>query len=142
VLLSSTLWYHAERFVVNQITYYSLRFKTKVTFGHKLHYEVIVTFGEISLKLCQTNCYVARNNVFVVVDELPSQITIYTCLTSDIWTRRRRRTSTRFYALRCHPPKMAGFQWNWRQFFSTLLCTPLGRRKALGESYAMHTVSC
>ena len=71
-------------------------------------------FGEISLKLHQTNRNIARNNVFVVVvvvddDELPSQITIYTCLTIDIWTRRHRRTSTRFYVLRCHPPKMAGF---------------------------------
>ena len=30
---------------------YSLRFKIKVTFGHKLHYEIKVPFGEISLKL-------------------------------------------------------------------------------------------
>ena len=53
---------------------YSLRFKIKVTFGHKLCYEIKVTFGEISLKLCQMNWNVARNNVDVVVDELPSQI--------------------------------------------------------------------
>jgi hypothetical protein len=33
------------------------------------------TFGEISLKLHQTNWNVARNNVNVVVDELPSQST-------------------------------------------------------------------
>ena len=59
---------------------YSLHFKSKVTFVHKLHYEIKVTFGEISLKLCQTNWNVARNNANVVVDELPSQITIYTCL--------------------------------------------------------------
>jgi hypothetical protein len=56
------------------LTEYSLRFKIKVT------------FGEISLKLRQTNWNVARNNVNVVVGELPSQITVYTCLTIDIWT--------------------------------------------------------
>jgi hypothetical protein len=44
-------------------------------------------FGEISLKLRQTEWNVARNNVNVVVYELPIQITIYTCLTIDIWTR-------------------------------------------------------
>jgi hypothetical protein len=54
---------------------YSLRFKTKVTFGHNLRYEIKGTFGEISLKLRQTNWNVARNNVNVVVDELPSQST-------------------------------------------------------------------
>ena len=64
-----------------------------------------VTFGENSLKLHQTSWNVARNNVNVGVDELPSQITIYTCITIDIWTRQRWRTSTRFYALRCHRPK-------------------------------------
>jgi hypothetical protein len=41
-------------------------------------------FGEISLKLRQTNWNVGRNNINVVVDELPSQITVYTCLTIDI----------------------------------------------------------
>jgi hypothetical protein len=30
---------------------YSLRFKIKVTFGHKLRYKIKATFGEISLKL-------------------------------------------------------------------------------------------
>jgi hypothetical protein len=51
-------------------------------FGHKLCYEIKVTFGEISLKLCQTNWNVAKNNVnVVVIDELPSQIAVYTCLT-------------------------------------------------------------
>ena len=54
-----------------------------------------VTFGEISLKLRQTNWNVARNNVDVVVDELPSQIIVYVCLTIDIWTRWHCRTSTR-----------------------------------------------
>jgi hypothetical protein len=54
---------------------YSLRFKTKVTFGHNLRYETKGTFGEISLKLRQTNWNVARNNVNVVADELPSQST-------------------------------------------------------------------
>jgi hypothetical protein len=34
---------------------YSLRFKMKVTFGHKLRYEIKVMFGEISLELRQTN---------------------------------------------------------------------------------------
>jgi hypothetical protein len=33
------------------------------------------TFREISLKLCQTNWNVAKNNVNVVTDELPSQST-------------------------------------------------------------------
>ena len=67
-------------------------------------------FGEITFKLRQMNWNVARINVNVVVGELPSQITIYTCLAIDIWTRWRQRTSTQFYVLRCHPPKMAGFQ--------------------------------
>jgi hypothetical protein len=67
-------------------------------------------FGEISLKLRPTNWNVAKTNVNVVVDELPSQIIVYTRLTIDIWTRRRQHTSTRFYALRCHPPKLMGFQ--------------------------------
>jgi hypothetical protein len=43
-------------------------------------------FGEMSLKLRQTNWNVARPNANVVVDELPSQIIVYTCLTVDIWT--------------------------------------------------------
>jgi hypothetical protein len=79
-------------------------------FGHKLHYEIRVTFREISLKHCQMNYNVVKNNVNVVVDELPSQVTIYTCLRIDIWTRQRQRMSTRFYAFWCHPPTMAGFQ--------------------------------
>jgi hypothetical protein len=54
---------------------YSLRFKTKVTFGHNLGYETKDRFGEISLKLRQTNWNVARNSVNVVADELPSQST-------------------------------------------------------------------
>ena len=86
---------------------YSLCFKIKVTFRHKLHYDN--TLGENFLKLCQTSWRLARNNVNVVANEPSSQATIYTCLTSDSWTRRRRCTSTRFYALRCHLPKMAGF---------------------------------
>ena len=81
-------------------------------FGHKLHYKIKVMFGEISLELRQTNRNVAKINVNVVVDELSSQITNYICLTIDIWTRRCRRTSTRFYALRCHPHKMVGFHTN------------------------------
>jgi len=44
-----------------------------------MHYEIKVTFGEISLKLHRTNWNVARNSVNVVVDELPSQIVIYIC---------------------------------------------------------------
>jgi hypothetical protein len=51
------------------------RFKTKVTFGHNLRCETKGTFGEISLKLRQTNWNVARNNVSVVVDDIPSQST-------------------------------------------------------------------
>ena len=100
-------------------------------FGHKLRYKIKVVLGQISLKLHQMNWNVARNNVNVVVDELPNQITSYTCLIIDIWTRRRRRTSTRFCALQCHVPKMTGFQRKWRQQFLTLLWTPLARRKRL-----------
>ena len=92
---------------------YLLCFKIKVMFGHKPCYKIKVTFGDFFLKHRQMNRNVARNNVFVVVDELPTQITIYTCLPIDIWTRRHRCTSMRFYALRCQPPKMTGFQWNW-----------------------------
>jgi hypothetical protein len=54
-----------------EVRSYSLRFKIKVT------------FGEISFK---TNWNIARNNVNVVDDELSSQITVYSCLTIDIWT--------------------------------------------------------
>jgi hypothetical protein len=67
---------------------YSGSFKIKVTFGFKLYYEIKVTFGEFFLKLCQVNWNVIGNNVSVVVDELPSQTTFYTCLTLDIWTQR------------------------------------------------------
>ena len=66
-------------------------------------------FGEISLKLRQMNLNFAKINVNVVAYELSSQITVYTCLTIDIWPRRRQHTSTWFYALWCRPPKMAGF---------------------------------
>jgi hypothetical protein len=38
-----------------KIAHYSLRFKLKVTFEHKLRYEIKVTVGVISLKVCQTN---------------------------------------------------------------------------------------
>jgi hypothetical protein len=41
-----------------------------------MRYEIKGTFGEISLKLRQKNWNVAINNVNVVIDELPSQITI------------------------------------------------------------------
>jgi hypothetical protein len=52
-----------------------------------MRYEIKVTFGEVSLKLRQMNWNVARNNVDVVADELPTRVAIYTCLTIDIWTR-------------------------------------------------------
>ena len=78
---------------------------------YSLRYKMKVMFGEISLKLRQMNWNVVRNNVSDVFDELPSQIIIlYTCLTIDIWTRQRGCTSTWFYALWCHLPKMVGFQ--------------------------------
>ena len=96
-------------------------FILKVMFGHKIRYEIKVTLGEISLKLRQTNWNVARNNVNVVVDKLLSQITIYTCLIIETWTWQRRCTSTRFYVLRCHPSRMVGLQFNWRQMLFTLL---------------------
>jgi hypothetical protein len=38
-----------------------------------LRYEIEVLFGEISLKLRQTNWNVAKNNVNVAPNELPSQ---------------------------------------------------------------------
>jgi hypothetical protein len=80
-------------------------------FGHKLRYKTKVTFGEISLKLHQTNWNVAKNNVNVVVDELPSQITIYTCLTIAIWTQQHRRTSTWFnLCALVSSTQMVGFQ--------------------------------
>ena len=44
-----------------------------------MRYKIKVMFGEISLKLCQTNWNVAINNVNVFVDELPSYIIVYTC---------------------------------------------------------------
>ena len=66
---------------------------------YSLCFQIKITFSEISLKVRQTNWNVAKNNVNVVVDGLPSQITIYTCLSIDIWSQRRRRTSTQFYAL-------------------------------------------
>jgi hypothetical protein len=121
---------------------YLLCFIIKVTFGHKLRYEIKCTFGEISLKLCQTNWNVAINNINVVVDGLPSQITTYTCSTIGIWTWRHQCTSTHVYALWCHSPKMAGFQWKGRQRLSTLLWTPPTRWKGLSESYPTHVVSC
>ena len=114
--LTLTIWHldYTTRFPSTKLSSYFLRFKIKVTFRYQLCYNIKVTFGESSIKLCQTNWNVAINNVNVVVDELPIQIIVYTCLTINIWTWRRRRTSMLFYALQCHPPKMVGFQWNWR----------------------------
>jgi hypothetical protein len=66
--------------------------KLKNTFGQNMHDKIKVTFGEISLKLCQTNRTLAINNVNFVADELPSQITVYACTTIDNWTRRRQHT--------------------------------------------------
>ena len=51
-----------------------------------------ITLGEISLNLHQTNWNIARNNVNVIADELPSQIIVYTSSTIDVWTRRRQCT--------------------------------------------------
>jgi len=93
--LSMMYYYIATSFIGS----YSLRFKKKVTFGYKSHYIIKFMIGEIFLKLHQTNWNVAKNKVNVVVDELSSQLTVYTCLKIDIWTRRHRRTSMRFYAL-------------------------------------------
>ena len=55
----------------------SLCFKIKVTFGHKLRYEIKVRFGDISLKLHQTNRNIVRNNVNVIVDELVDQLMVF-----------------------------------------------------------------
>ena len=70
----------------HRVCLYSLRFKIKVTFEHKLRHAIKVTFGEISLKLRPMNWNVVRNNVNVVANELPSQTKMYTCLMIDIWT--------------------------------------------------------
>jgi hypothetical protein len=51
--------------------------------GHNLRYETKCTFGEISLKLRQTNWNVTINNINVVDDELPSQSTNNLHLLSD-----------------------------------------------------------
>jgi hypothetical protein len=67
--------FRCQRRYITEVSVYSLRFKTKVMFGHNLRYETEGTFGEISLKLRQANWNVAGNNVNVVVDELPSQAT-------------------------------------------------------------------
>jgi hypothetical protein len=64
-----------SRQFVFKVNKYSLRFKTKVMFGHNLRSETKGTFGEISLKLRQTNRNVAINDVNVVADELPIQST-------------------------------------------------------------------
>jgi hypothetical protein len=57
---------------------------------YSIRYKLKVTFGEFSLKLRQTNWNVAKIKVnVVVVDELPSQIIVYNCLTIDIWTQQR-----------------------------------------------------
>jgi hypothetical protein len=117
---------------------YSLRFKIKVTFRHRLRYEIKVTFGEISPKLRQTNWNVAINNVNVVVDELPSQISIYTCLTTSNWTRRCRCTSTWFGAIR--PKWQASSELVPKKFDFNM--DTLARWKALSESYAIHVVLC
>ena len=80
--------------------------------------------------------------MLLLMKNLPSQITIYISLTIDIWTQRRRRTSTWFYVLWYHLHKMVGFQTNWRQKLSILLWTPSTHQKSLSESYAMHAISC
>ena len=69
-------------------------------FGHKLRYKIKVTFGGIFPKLRQTSWNVARNSENVVVGELPSQMTIYTCLTINNWTQRHRRGFKRFGDIR------------------------------------------
>jgi hypothetical protein len=61
-----------------------------------MRYKIKVTFGEISPKLRQTNWNLAINNVKTI------------CLTIDIWTQQRQRTSTRFYVLRCHASAQNG----------------------------------
>jgi hypothetical protein len=62
---------------------------------------------ELSLKLRQTNWNVARITANVVVDELPSQIIVYSCLTIDIWTQRGRCTSMQVMRFRA-------FHTKWR----------------------------
>jgi hypothetical protein len=64
--------------------------KKKITFGQQLRFKIKVAFGEIYLEHRQMNWNVAIINANVVVDELPSQIIIYTCLTINIWSRRSR----------------------------------------------------
>ena len=125
---------HLQKITLNMLmsVNYYLELRNAITM-YSLCHGIKVTFGEISLKPCRTSWNVAKNNVKVVADDLPSQITIYTYLTTDIWTRWHWRTSTQFYALWCHPPKMVGFLWYWHQKLLTLLWTPLAHQEALSE---------
>jgi hypothetical protein len=111
--------------------------QNKSCVGHKLRYDIKVVFGEISLKLRQTNWSVARIDVDVVVDALPSQTKFYTCSTIDIWTH--------INAVLCTSVPSAqngGLPVKLAPKVFDLLWTPLARRKALSETYTMHVVSC
>ena len=55
--------------------------------SYSLLFKIKVTFGEISLKLHQTNRNVGNINVSIAINELPRQIIVYTWLTIDIWTQ-------------------------------------------------------
>ena len=89
----------------------------------------------LPIKLTQQNLYVAFANLRWSIKKYQTAV--------NSWIQRRRRTSMQFHALRCHSPKMAGFQWNRRQKFSTLPWTPLALWKTPSESYAaMHAISC
>jgi hypothetical protein len=106
-------------------------------------YEIKVTFGEISLKLRQKNWNVARNNVNIVADELPSQIRVYTCFINNGYLDSM--TSMHIHTVLCTsvpsaqngrlPMKLAPKVFN-------LTMDTLARRKALSQSYAMNAILC
>ena len=116
--------------------------KWKVTFGHKLRYEIKVTFGEI----CQMNWNVAQNNVK------------WCCCCCWWWITKSNKSLhlfntwyldsmvlTHIDIVLCASVPSAqndNFQWNWHQKFSTLLWTPLTRWKALSENCATHAFLC
>ena len=125
------------------LSYYSFHFKIKVVFGHKPRCKPKVTFGEISLKLCQTKWNVARNQCKCCwwwTIESNNSLNLFNDWYLDS------TASTHINAVLCALVPSAR-KWrasieNWRQKFLTLLWTPLARQKALNESYAMHAILC
>ena len=63
--------------------------KLHLDIQNKLRYKTKATIGKMFFKLRQMIWNVGINYVNIVVDELSSQIRVYTCLTIDIWTQQR-----------------------------------------------------